>query len=328
MSAEAIPLIYWLWFCGFVVAALILDLGVLHRHGRETSFREALGWTGIWVLTAIAFGSWIAPRLVPGWRSDDSSMFLTGYVVELSLSMDNVFVIALIFSYFKVPKAWQHRILFWGIMGALVFRGAMIYGGSELIHRFHWLLYVMGAFLIVTGGKMLWSSGDSEEGVGDLSNNWVVSLARRLLPFTDRIEGERFVVREQGRWRFTPLTLVLLVVETTDVVFAVDSIPAIFGITQKPFLIFTSNVFAILGLRSLYFVLASAMGYFRYLKAGLALVLVVIGLKMLGEHWLKKWLGEHLTTVSLTAVVGIIAVSVASSVFVARAEKRRGTEAP
>lgn len=323
MSADGISLSYWLWFCGFVLAALGIDLGLLHRRGRETSYQEALGWTSVWVAAALVFGLVLAPAVVPGWLPADSSTFLTGYVVELSLSMDNVFVIALIFSYFQVPRAWQHRVLFWGILGALLLRGVMIYGGSELIKRFHWLLYVMGAFLVWTGARMLATAGEGDDdGAGDLSRNWVVRLARKTLPLTNRFSGEHFMVREEGRWMLTPLALVLLVVEATDVIFAVDSIPAIFGITEKPFLIFTSNVFAILGLRSLYFVLASAMGYFRYLKAGLALVLVVIGLKMLGEHWLKEWLGEYLTSASMTAVVGIIATSVGSSLYVAWSEKR------
>ena len=322
MGAAGIPLIYWFWFCGFVAVALAIDLGVLHRHGRATSFREAVGWTIAWAVSAVLFGCVLAPRWVPGWGPDDATTFLTGYVVELSLSMDNVFVIALIFAFFQVPKAWQHRVLFWGILGALVLRGGMIYGGSALIHRFHWLLHVMGLFLVWTGGRMLWTPADGASGdEPDLSRNWVVRVARRWLPFTDQFEGERFLVVRGGRWRLTPLALVLLVVETTDVVFAVDSIPAIFGITSNPFLVFTSNVFAILGLRSLYFVLASAMGCFRYLKSGLALVLVLIGLKMLGESWLRRWLGEHLTVVSLAAVVGIIGVSVGASLLVAHRER-------
>ena len=324
VSPDSISWVYWFWFCVFVVGALAVDLGLLHRHGRETTYREALGWTGVWVASAMAFGLWVAPNMVSGWTSTDSGLFLTGYLVELSLSMDNVFVIALIFNYFKVPKAWQHRVLFWGIIGALLFRGLMIYGGSELIRRFHWLLYLMGAFLLVTGVRMLWSSESAEGESVDLSKNWVVRLARRLLPITSNFEGERFLVSVGGRRRLTPLALVLLVVETTDVVFAVDSIPAIFGITQKPFLIFTSNVFAILGLRSLYFVLARAMGYFRYLKAGLALVLVVIGIKMLAEHWLSQWLGDRLMTVSLSAVIGIIGLAVVSSLYVAWTERGRG----
>ena len=321
VPASTIPVGYWLWFCGFVVTALAIDLGLFHRKGRETSFRGAVAWTSIWVAVAMAFGFGVAPQLVPGWTSESSATFLTGYVVELSLSMDNVFVIALVFAYFKVPSTWQHRVLFWGILGALVLRGVMIWVGSELVTHFHWILYAMGAFLVMTGVKMLFSS-NSEDGPPDLSRNLVVRLAHRFLPVAREFDGERFVTQQSGRRLLTPLAVVLMVVETTDVVFAVDSIPAIFGITDQPFLIFTSNVFAILGLRSLYFVLASAMGYFRFLKVGLAWVLVMIGAKMLTEQSLKAWLGERLTNVSLAVVVGIIAVSVAASLYVAWRDQR------
>ncbi len=316
MPAATIPFSYWWWFCVFVLIALALDLGLFHRKSRETTFREAMGWTAIWAAAALGFGFWVAPGFIPGWSPEDSATFLTGYVVELSLSMDNVFVIGLVFAYFKVPSAWQHRVLFWGVLGALVLRGVMIWAGSELVTHFHWLLYLMGGFLVFTGAKMLGSSGDGE-GPPDLSRNLVVRLAHRFLPVAQQFDGEHFVTHVNGRTLLTPLAVVLLVVETTDVVFAVDSIPAIFGITDQPFLIFTSNVFAILGLRSLYFVLASAMGYFRFLKAGLALVLIMIGLKMLAEHWLKAWLGERLTHVSMGAVIGIIAISVAASFYAA-----------
>jgi tellurite resistance protein TerC len=321
VSAATIPFAYWLAFCGFVVTALALDLGLFHRQEQETSFRAAMLWTAVWVAAALGFAFGAAPRLVPGWTSEYSATFVTGYVVELSLSMDNVFVIALIFNYFKVPREWQHRVLFWGILGALVLRGVMIWAGSELVTHFHWTLYVMGAFLLFTGGRILFSTNEEEE-TPDLSRNLVVRLANRFLPVAATFEGQRFVTRQNGRRVLTPLAVVLLVVETTDVVFAVDSIPAIFGITSTPFLIFTSNVFAILGLRSLYLVLASAMGYFRHLKAGLALVLVMIGAKMLGEHFLKRWLGDDLTHLSLVAVIGIIGISVASSLLMAWRERR------
>lgn len=314
-----IPLGYWAAFSLFVVLALAIDLGLFHRESREVKFREAMAWTALWVTAALGFAFQIGPRFVPTWTADWTAKFVTGYLVELSLSMDNVFVIALIFSYFKVPRAWQHRVLFWGILGALGMRGVMIWAGSELVVRFHWLLYVMGAFLVFTGAKMAFSGGDDEE--KSLENRTVVRLSRKLLPFTNTFDGENFVTRVGGQLRFTPLFLVLIVVETTDVIFALDSIPAIFGITKESFLIFTSNVFAILGLRSLYFVLASAMGYFRYLKYGLALVLVVIGVKMLAEHWLERWLGNQLTNVSLASVIGIILVSMAASMMAAWRER-------
>lgn len=326
MSYQLIPAVsgispgYWGAFSLFVVLALALDLGLFHRESREVRFREAMIWTAVWASVALLFGFVVGPKLVPNWTAEWTTKFVTGYLVELSLSMDNVFVIAMVFSYFHVPRAWQHRVLFWGILGALAMRGVMIWAGSELVQRFHWVLYVMGAFLVFTGFKMAFAGEGDGEG-GAVEKRTVVRLARRLLPFTNVFEGERFVTRVNGALRFTPLFLVLIVVETTDVVFALDSIPAIFGITKEPFLIFTSNVFAILGLRSLYFVLASAMGYFRYLKYGLAMVLVVIGVKMLAEKWLERWLGSYLTNVSLASVIGIIMLSMAASVVAAWRER-------
>ncbi|MSU33809.1 MAG: TerC/Alx family metal homeostasis membrane protein [Pedosphaera sp.] len=316
-SAE-IHLTHWLLFFGFVLVALGLDLGLFHRKSHLVRFREATAWTIFWVTLALTFGLFLAPRWIDGWTRGDTAAFLTGYIVELSLSMDNVFVIAVIFQYFKVPPAWQHRVLFWGILGALVMRGVMILGGTQLIERFHFLLYLMGALLLLTGLRML-KSNDSGEGA-DFEKNPVVRLLKRYLPLSQAFDGERFTTRVGGVWMLTPLALVLAVVESTDVLFALDSIPAIFGVTTRPFLIFTSNVFAILGLRSLYFVLASAMGYFRYLKLGLAVVLIFIGIKMLAEHWLRAWLGEYLTNVSLAFVVGVILVSMAASIWVARRE--------
>lgn len=318
-----IPWIYWISFTGFVLLALAIDLGLFHRHSREVRFQEALGWTSLWASMAFLFALYLGPRFIPAWTPAHTSKFLTGYLVELSLSMDNVFVIAMIFTYFRVPRAWQHRVLFWGILGALVMRGVMIWLGSELVERFHWILYVMGAFLVFTGIKMAMTR-ESDETIS-LERNVVVRLARRFFPMTGEFVGEKFFIRQQGRLHMTPLALVLLVVETTDVVFAVDSIPAIFGITTDRFIIFTSNVFAILGLRSLYFVLASAMHFFRYLKFGLSFVLVLIGLKMLFEHWLRAKLGEALTNVSLGCVVGIILISVIVSLLAAWREKFHGS---
>jgi tellurite resistance protein TerC len=324
-GSSGAPLGYWAAFSAFVVLALAVDLGLFHRTSREVKLKEAVGWTAVWCATALLFAFFVGPRFIPGWTADWTTKFVTGYLVELSLSMDNVFVIAVIFSYFQVPRTWQHRVLFWGILGALAMRGIMIWGGSELVLRFHWILYVMGAFLVFTGIRMGFA-GDAES-QGALEDQWVVRASRRLLPFTQSFDGERFVTRTPAGPRFTPLFLVLIVVETTDVIFALDSIPAIFGITSEPFLIFTSNVFAILGLRSLYFVLASAMGYFRYLKYGLALVLALIGIKMLAEHWLKRWIGDQLTNVSLAAVIAIILASMAASMLVAWRE-RSNSSAP
>ena len=304
---------HWLGFAAFIVGALALDLGLFHRESREVRVREALFWTLTWAVCALVFATAVAPRTIPGWDAATTALFLTGYLVELCLSMDNVFVIAMIFSYFGVPRPWQHRVLFWGILGALVLRGTMIWLGAELLERVHWMMYVFGAFLLFTGLKML--RAPAEEAPPDLSRNPVVRWVRHCLPVSDGFDRERFTTRSQGRWMLTPLAVVLLVVETTDVVFAVDSIPAIFGITREPFLVFTSNIFAILGLRSLYFVLASAMGQFRHLKKGLALVLVFIGAKMLGEEPLLRWLGDRLKYVSLAVVVGLIGLSILASVL-------------
>lgn len=312
---------HWAAFTGFILFALALDLGVFHRESKRVNFRDALGWTTVWVACAFAFAFFVAPRTIEGWRPADTATFITGYLVELSLSMDNVFVIALIFRYFAVPSEWQHRVLFWGIIGALVMRGVMILAGAALIERFHWTLYIMGAFLVYTGFKMFRAGGDDD--AVEPERNPAVRLVRRLFPMTPKFDGENFVTVHEGRRMLTPLALVLVMVETTDVVFALDSIPAIFGVTSDAFLVFTSNVFAILGLRSLYFVLASMMGYFRLLKYGLALVLVFIGVKMLGEHWLKAWLGDKLTNVSLGFVVGIILTSMIGSIILGWQERRR-----
>lgn len=315
---------HWAAFTAFVLFALALDLGVFHRDSRKVSFRDALIWTSVWAASAFAFAFWIAPKMIVGWRPTDTATFITGYLVEISLSMDNVFVIALIFRYFAVPSEWQHRVLFWGIIGALIMRGFMIVAGAALIAKFHWTLYVMGAFLIYTGIKMFRAGGDDDS--VEPEKNPAVKLVRRFFPMTTGFENERFMVRRGTQTLLTPLALVLVMVETTDVVFALDSIPAIFGVTKDPFLVFTSNVFAILGLRSLYFVLASMMGYFRLLKYGLALVLVFIGAKMVGEHWLKQLLGDQLTNVSLGFVVGIILTSMIGSIILGWQERRRSPE--
>ena len=313
---------HWIGFSAFIIGALALDLGLFHRKSREVRAGEALMWTAIWASCAFLFGTLVAPRTIPGWDTSTAALFLTGYLVELCLSMDSVFVIAVIFSYFGVPQRWQHRVLFWGILGALVLRGGMIWLGSELIQRVHWTLYVFGAFLLITGAKMLLIREDEKP--PDLSRNPVVRLVRHCLPVSTEFDQEHFTTRSNGRWMLTPLAVVLFVVETTDVVFALDSIPAIFGITQEPFLVFTSNIFAILGLRSLYFVLASAMGYFRHLKKGLALVLVFIGAKMLAEEPLLRLLGDRLKYVSLAVVMSLIVLSILASVLSNHQDRKGG----
>jgi tellurite resistance protein TerC len=276
-----------------------------------------MAWTGIWFALAMAFAFALAPLMVPSWGKQATVEFVTGYIIELSLSMDNVFVIALIFLYFRVPNQLQHRVLFWGILGALIMRGAMILLGVGLIKRFEWILYILGAFLLVSGIKMVF--GGEEEVHPE--RNVAIRLARRLFPVSTSFDGQKFFTRSEGRLALTPLALVLLMVETTDLIFAVDSIPAIFGVTKNGFIVFTSNVFAILGLRSLYFVLAGAIGYFRYLKAGLSIVLAFIGVKMLldphGEP--PKWFQLEVPTgLSLAIVAGILLFSMIASVIAAR----------
>jgi len=309
---------HWVGFIACVLIFLALDLGVFHRHAHKVSFREALAWTTVWFCLAMLFAAGLKPL-----RGEKESLqFITGYLIELSLSMDNVFVIALIFSYFRIPPVYQHRVLFWGILGALVMRGAMIGAGVALINWLDWVLYVFGAFLIISGIKMVFV--DTEV---DPEKNRVVRLARNLYPVTPHLDGQRFVTFWQGKRALTPLALVLLMVETTDLIFAVDSIPAIFAVTTKPFIIFTSNVFAILGLRSLYFVLAGAIGYFRYLKVGLSLVLVFIGVKMLidpHDRAIPLWFQVDIpASVSLLVVAGIILASIVFSIFIGRRDKRR-----
>jgi tellurite resistance protein TerC len=274
---------WWIAFNAMVLALLAIDLGVFNRKAHTVTVREALGWSALWISLAIAFGLWIESSM----GRQSMLEFYAGYVVEQALSVDNLFVFILIFGYFRIPPESQHRVLFWGIIGALFMRGAMIGAGALLLAKFHWIIYVFGAFLVYTGAKMAFGGG------GDIEpeSNPVIRLVRRFLPVTTRFHGERFFTRETldghpARLVATPLFVVLVLVETTDVVFAVDSIPAIFGVTRNPFLVYTSNVFAILGLRSMYFVLAGVIGKFHLLKYGLSLVLAFVGTKMLlAEIW-------------------------------------------
>ena len=306
---------HWAGFIVIVLLFLSLDLGVFHRQAHVVKFKEALSWTTIWFVLSLVFcGALLRLR-----SRDEALEFFTGYIIELSLSMDNVFVMAVIFGYFRVPLEYQHRVLFWGILGALIMRGVMIGLGAALINRFDWVLQVLGVILIFSGLKMIFF-GDKPP---DPEKNIVLRLARNLFPVTDGFDGQKFLARLDGRTALTPLALVLLMVETTDLIFAVDSIPAIFAVTKKPFIVFTSNVFAILGLRSLYFVLAGAIGYFRYLKVGLSLVLCVIGVKML----LGAWDIDIPTTTSLAVVASIILTSIVFSVIVTRREQAAARKA-
>lgn len=319
MMGEAMATsVHWAVWTAFVVGVLgflALDLGVFHRHSHVVKFREAFRWTLVWVALALVF-AWGLGR----WRGRQEAVeFITGYVLELSLSMDNVFVIALVFGYFRVPSDYQHRVLFWGILGALVMRGLMIGAGTALVAQFHWTLYGFGAFLVYSGIKMCVSDS---EGVHPETNP-VLRFVRRLYPVTNDLDGQKFFTWWEGRRALTPLALVLVMVETSDLIFALDSIPAIFAVTTKPFIVFTSNVFAILGLRSLYFVLAGAIQYFRYMKYGLSVVLVFIGAKMLVIRWL-----EIPTGYALVGVAGIIIVSICLSVLKTWSEQRRTRQTP
>lgn len=297
---------HWVSFILVILFFLALDLGVFHRKAHVVGFKEALGWTAVWFATAMIFAS----TLVPVRGRNEALDFIQGYLIELSLSMDNVFVIAVIFQYFKVPSVYQHRVLFWGIVGALMMRGLMIWLGAELIRNYSWVLYIFGVFLVLTGIKMLITEESDEV---HPEKNPVIRFARRYFPIRPDYDGQRFFTLWQGQRALTPLALVLLMVETTDLVFALDSIPAIFGVTTAPFIVFTSNVFAILGLRSLYFVLAGAIAYFRYLKFGLAIVLVFIGFKMLVADWL------HIPSLwSLLVVVGVLLGAIVVSLVAAR----------
>jgi tellurite resistance protein TerC len=321
-SVEITPW-FWAGFILFVILFLALDLGLFHRRPRVIKMKEALGWTLLWLALALAF----AAALVPLRGKDEAVQFCTGYFLELSLSVDNVFVIVLIFASFRIPAELQHRVLIWGVLGALFMRGLMILLGAALINRFEWLLYVFGAFLVVTGFRML----VEKSGKDNPAMSLVARVVGGIFPMAPDLDGQKFFTRINGRRMITPLLLVLIMVETADLIFAVDSIPAIFGVTRKPFIVFTSNVFAILGLRSLYFAVAGAMGLFRYLKAGISLVLVFIGVKMLIDphdappRWFQYDIPDGL---ALLSVVGIIAVSILASMIVARREAAAGAGPP
>lgn len=307
----------WLWigFNLFVLAMLALDLGVFHRKTHVISAKEALGWSLAWITLSLLFNTGIYffwDNLVPNstyTNSEAALAFLTGYLIEKSLSVDNIFVFILIFSYFRVPAAYQHRVLFWGILGALVMRGILIIVGAALLKEFHWLIYVFGGFLIFTGIRMALSQHEQLEP----EQNPVLRFFRKIMPVTEKYEGAKFFIRRAGILMATPLFLVLLVVESTDLVFAIDSIPAIFAVTEDPFIVYTSNVFAILGLRALYFLLADVMEKFQYLKLGLSFVLAFIGVKMILSDVYPIPI-----VVSLIVVASILAISVLVSLWKAR----------
>ena len=307
---------HWVGFILFVIACIAVDMGAFRRHPRTVTFREALVWSAVWFSLAMLFAG-----LVANWRGrEEATEFVAGYLIELSLSLDNILVIALIFAAFHIPTEFQRRVLVWGILGALLLRGVMIGIGAALVQNFSWVLYVFGVFLVGTGAKMFFAKTEAVEP----DSNPVIRLARKIFPVSPRLEGQKFLTRLNGRLALTPLALVLVLVESTDLIFAVDSVPAVFAVTQKAFIVFTSNVFAILGLRSLYFLLAGAIELFRYLKAGLSAVLIFVGAKMLldpHDH-APQWFQVKIpTATSLLVVVAILAIAIALSVAAARREK-------
>lgn len=297
----------WVLFLAFIAAMLTLDLGVFHRHAHAVGRKEAAIWTAVWISLSLLFN--LGVYLTQG--TESGLEWTTGYLIEKSLSVDNVFLFLLIFSSFRVPAEYQHRVLFWGILGALLMRGALILAGATLISNFHFVIYLFGGFLIITGIRFLWSTQE----VPSLAKNPLVRLAKRIRPTTEEYEGQKFFMRRKGIMYMTPLFLVLLLIESTDLVFAVDSIPAIFAVTDDPFIVFTSNVFAILGLRSLYFVLNGYLADLRYLKPALAGVLVFVGSKMLLTDVYKIS-----SLASLAVIAAILTVSIAASLLVQRRE--------
>ena len=297
----------WLWvaFLSVILALLALDLGIFHKKDQVVPAREAMAWVAVWATLAMLFDAFVwwrfgAPKAID---------FLTGYLIEMSLSVDNLFVFVIVFTTFRIPPHLQHRVLFWGILTALVLRGAMILAGTALLQRFHWLIYLFGAFLLLTGVKLFFHKEEAHHP----EHSWAFRLLRKVVPATPTLQGNHFFVREGGRHLATPMFLCLALIEVSDVVFAIDSVPAIFGVTLDPFIVFTSNIFAILGLRSMYFALAHLLGRFEYLKTGLALVLVFIGVKMS----ISGWVHIH-SVLSLAVVASLLGTSMIYSLVKTR----------
>jgi len=316
--------VVWAGFFVMFIAVLVLDLSVLHRESREMSVRQALGWTVVWILVALSFSGLVYGVYEHHWfgwgtapdtpRGAEAALqYVTGYLLEWSLSVDNIFVIAVIFRYMKIPAQFQYRVLFWGIVGAILLRGAMIGMGAVLIHAFDWMFYVFGAILLISAARML----KTEDEQFDPANSVLVKIARRVYPVTERLDGDRFFTMVDGARAATPLFVTLLLVDFADVVFAVDSIPAIFAVTQDPFIVFTSNALAILGLRSLYFAIAGLMMMFRYLKFSLVFILGFVGVKMMLHGHVEI---SHL--LSLGVIVGFLVLGVIASLWVSRNEGR------
>lgn len=349
MSAIEYPFWVWIFFFAVVLVALFVDIGIVNRKAHVPSRKETVAWSIVWVSLALSFNIFVYYIVSDLYGAETglfkAKEFFTGYLIELSLSVDNLFVFLLIFSYFQVPRKYQHRVLFWGILGAVLMRMAMIFAGAELVERFHWIIYIFGAFLIYTGIKMF-----SEEEDFDPEDSWMVSTVTRYVRITKRYDGEKFFITENGQRAGTLLFLVLIVVELSDVIFAVDSIPAIFGITTDRFIVYTSNIFAILGLRTFFFLLADLAEKFHFLKYGLAFVLSFIGLKMLlpllaegvllviGEdsqpalaHFLESYVNQEyaqtVINISLGVVVSAIALSIILSLIFPPRTRRTGKPA-
>jgi len=316
---------FWLGFILLIMVLLALDLGVFHRKIHRVSSREAILWTIFWVSLAMLFNvfiyfaytyHWFGIGLSPYYEQSGKEAafkFFTGYVIEESLSLDNIFVMALIFSYFKVPAKYQHRVLFWGILGAQIMRGVMILAGIALINKFSWMIYLLGILLIFTALRMLVNKQQSF----DPDKNILVRIARKIYPVASEYNGPKFFSRVDGQKAITPLFLVLLIIESTDILFAIDSIPAIFAITTDPYIVFTSNIFAILGLRSLYFALASMLDKFRYLKVSLVFILIYVGIKMLLSHSYKIPI-----LISMSIIAGMLSIGIFTSIVATHSEKK------
>ena len=305
----------WLWvgFNIFVLAMLALDLGVFHRKAHALSLKEASIWSVVWITLAMVFNAGLYLFAGP----EPALQFFTGYLIEKSLSVDNIFIFVLLFTFFKVPAAYQHRVLYWGILGALIMRGTLIAVGVALIESFHWIIYLFGAFLIFTGIRM----GFHKEIEVHPENDLLLKFIRRFVPVTENYEHDRFFVRRAGQVMVTPLLLVLLVIDTTDLIFAVDSIPAVFAVTRDPFLVYTSNIFAILGLRSLYFVLAGIMEKFYYLKLGLSVILTFVGVKMVLADVFSLP-----TALSLVVIAVVLTIAIVASIVRTRHQAAKSRE--
>jgi len=303
-----VSILFWIGFHVFIFTMLVLDLGVFNKKAHKIAVKEALIWSAVWISLALIFNVFVLFKF----GKTRALEFLTGYLIEYSLSVDNIFVFILIFTFFSVKPQYQHKILFWGILGALIMRGIFIFAGVSLINRFHWIVIIFGGFLVITGIKMLFQ----KEAEVVPEKNKLVKIFRKLFPVTETLQGDSLFIRQNGRLLATPLFIVLLAIESSDLIFAVDSIPAILAISKHPFIVYTSNIFAILGLRTLYFAVSGIMSFFRFLKVGLALVLTFVGLKMLASYFHFE---IHIL-LSLGIIVSILTVSILASVVIKKKE--------